>query len=307
MIPAWVSARIMALLERDRVRTIRAVLARYDRAGGALLANGLAYSALFAIVPLVLVAAGLTGLVVRDPIVRAQVIDTIANVLPPLRGLISLVLTESANAAGAISIVGAVTLVWGGSRFILAFEDAAVRIAGGLRTRNLIERNVLGFGAALMLVGSVVVGAVLAALAAFFDAAAAANGLVGVSFLTQLTLAVLPIVLAIGGVTLVYRYVFEIHPSWWATWRPSWVVALVLTVVARIFVYIAPRLIGAAATIGALATAFAALAWLSISFQAILVGAAWVSERNERRLAIEQAANAAAVGSGTEAGPTPGG
>jgi membrane protein len=307
MVPAWVSARIMALLERNRVRTIRAVLSRYDRAGGALLANGLAYSALFAIVPLVLVAAGLTGLVVRDPIVRAQVIDTIANVLPPLRGLVSLVLTESANAAGTISIIGALTLVWGGSRFILAFEDATVRIAGGLRTRNLIERNVLGFGAALMLVGSVVVGAVLAALAAFFDAAAAANGLIAVSFVTQVTLAVLPIVLAIGGVALVYRYVFEIHPTWSATWRPSWVVALVLTVVARIFVYIAPRLIGAAATIGALATAFAALAWLSISFQAILVGAAWVSERNERRLAIESAANVTAVGSGTETGPTPGG
>ncbi len=306
MIPAWVSARIMALLERDRVRTIRAVLARYDRAGGALLANGLAYSALFAIVPLVLVATGLTGLVVRDPIVRAQVIDTIANVLPPLRGLVSLVLTESASAAGAISIVGVLGLVWGGSRFILAFEDSAVRIAGGLRTRNLIERNVLGFGAALMLVGSVVVGAVLAALAAFFDAAAAANGLIGVSFLTQLTLAVLPIVLAVGGVTLVYHYVFEIHPAWSATWRPSWVVALLLTVVARIFVYIAPRLIGAAATIGALATAFAALAWLSISFQAILVGAAWVTERNERRLAIESAANGTALASGTETGPTPG-
>ncbi len=295
MIPGWVGARILALLERDRVRTIRAVLARYDRAGGALLAGGLAYSALFAIVPLALVAAGLTGLVVRDPTVRAQVIDTIANVLPPLRGLVGLVLTESANAAGTISIIGALTLIWGGSRFILAFEDATVRIAGGLRTRNLIERNLLGFGAAMVLVGSVVVGAVLAALAAFFDAAAAANGLIVVSLVTQVTLAVLPIALAVGGVALVYRYVFEIHPSWSATWRPSWIVALVLTVVARVFVYIAPRLIGAAATIGALATAFAALAWLGVSFQAILVGAAWVSERNEREVAAAAVENVAAT------------
>lgn len=282
MLPGRYGARVLALLERDRVRTIRAILARYDRAGGALLAGGLAYSALFAIVPLAIVAAGLTGLAVRDPSSRGQAIATIADVLPPLRGLVSLVLTESANAAGPISIVGAATLVWGGSRFIVAFEDATARIGGGSRTRNLIERNVLGLGAAIALVGSVVVGAVLAALAAFLDAAAAANGLGVLSLMTQLTLAVLPVMITIGAMVLVYRSAFEVRPHWTAVWRPSWVVALILTVVTRAFVYVAPRLIGAAATIGALATIFAALAWLGISFQAILVGAAWVSERAER-------------------------
>ena len=281
MLPGGWGERVLALLERDRVRTIRVVLARYDQAGGALLASGLAYSALFAIVPLALVAAGLTGLLVRDEVVRAEVIATIANVVPPLRGLVSLVLTESANAAGTISILGTATLIWGASRFILAFENAMVRIGGASRTRNVIERNVLGVAAAIVLVGAVVVGAVVAAIAAFIDAAAATDGLVVVSLFTQLTLAALPMVIAVGAMTLVFWFVFEVHPSWTAVWRPSWVVAVVLTIVARLFVYVAPRLIGAAATIGALATAFAALAWLGISFQAILVGAAWVSIRSE--------------------------
>jgi len=301
MAPGSWRARGEALLEQDRIRMLRDVLARYDRAGGALLAGGLAYSALFALVPLVLVAAGLAGLVVRDPAVREDVIATITNVLPPLRGLVTLVLTESANAAGAISIVGAVILVWGGSRFIVAFEEAMVRIAGGERTRNLLARNVFGFAAAIVLVGAVVVGAVVAAMAAFFDAAATANGFVAVSFLTQVALAVLPIAVAIGAVTVVYRFVFETRPSWSATWRPAWIVALALTIVARLFVYVAPRLIGAAATIGALATAFAALAWLGISFQAILLGAAWVSIRAERE-AGAKAAYEAAVGQGSAAG-----
>ena len=296
MAPGSWKAPFEAFLERDRVRMVRDVLARYDRAGGALLAGGLAYSALFALVPLILVAAGLAGLVVRDPAVREDVIATIANVLPPLRGLVTLVLTESANAAGTISIVGAIILVWGGSRFILAFEEAMTRIAGGARTRNVVARNVLGFAAAIVLVGAVVVGAVVAALAAFFDAAAATNGFIAVSFLTQVTLAFLPIVVAIGAVAIVYRFVFEVHPSWSATWRPAWFVALVLTVVARVFVYIAPRLIGAAATIGALATAFAALAWLGISFQAILLGAAWVSIRSEREVAARAALASEAPG-----------
>ena len=286
MLPSGWDVRLGAILERDRIRMIRLVMARYDRAGGGLLAGGLAYSALFAIVPLAIVAAGLTGLIVADPAVRDDVIGTIANVMPPLRGLISLVLDEAARSAGTISIIGAATLVWGGSRFIVAFETAMVRIAGGSRTRNLFERNALGFAAALVLVGAVVVGAILAALAAFLDAAATTNGLVVVSLLTQLTLAMLPIVVAIGAVALVYRFVFEVHPSWSATRRPSWVVALVLTIMARIFVFIAPRLIGAAATIGTLATAFAALAWLGLSFQAILLGAAWVTERQAQEAVL---------------------
>ena len=299
MSPGSWRARLEAFLEQDRVRMLRDVLARYDRAGGALLAGGLAYSALFALVPLILVAAGLAGLVVQDPAVREDVIATITNVLPPLQGLVTLVLTESANAAGTISIVGAVILVWGGSRFIVAFEEATVRVAGGKRTRNILARNLLGFATAIVLVGSVVVGAVVAAMAAFFDAAAAANGFIVVSFVTQVTLAILPVAVAIGAVSIVYRFAFEVHPGWRALWRPAWIVALVLTVVARLFVYVAPRLIGAAATIGALATAFAALAWLGISFQAILLGAAWVSVRAEREAAAKAAYEAAV---GTEGG-----
>jgi len=46
-----------------------------------------------------------------------------------------------------------------------------------------------------------------------------------------------------------------------------------------VFIYVAPRLIGAAAFLGTLATVFAALAWLGLSFQAILFGAAWIRER----------------------------
>ena len=60
---------------------------------------------------------------------------------------------------------------------------------------------------------------------------------------------------------------------------PGLAIGLVLSGLARVFIYVAPRLIGAAAFLGTLATVFAALAWLGLSFQAILFGAAWVRER----------------------------
>lgn len=267
---------------RAAVEGVLSVLGRYDAAGGALLAGGLAYSALFAIVPLALVTAGLTGLLVADPGRRAEVVDTIAGVLPPLRGLLELVLGEAAKSATALSIVGAATLIWGGSRFILAFETAMSRVAGGPRNRGVVQRNLIGLFTAILLVIAVMLGAVMAGIAAFLDAAVTGNEIPGLSLVTQLILGLLPFALAVGAVAMIYRFVPETRPSWRATWLPAVVIAVVLTVAARLFVFIAPRLIGAAATIGTLATAFAALAWLGLTFQAILIGAAWTGERHRR-------------------------
>src|SRR3970282_1275264 len=89
-----------------------------------------------------------------------------------------------------------------------------------------------------------------------------------------------PSAAAILSIALVYRLVPVLAPGWRAIVPSAIVVGVVLTVLTRVFVFIAPRLVGAAATIGAIATAFAALAWLSLSFQAILLGAAWVRQRD---------------------------
>lgn len=274
-------ARGPASIVRIVVQRVLGILARYDAAGGSLLAGGLAYSALFAIVPLALVTAGLTGLLVADPDTRAQVVDAIAGVLPPLRGLMDVVLGEAARSAAAISIFGAATLIWGGSRFILAFETALSRVAGGPRSRGVVHRNVIGLVTAILLVVTVILGALLAGLAAILDEAVAGNEILALSLVTRLTLALLPIAIAIAAMALIYRFVPESRPSWRATWIPAMTIAVILTILMRVFVFLAPRLIGAASTIGTLATAFAALAWLSLTFQAILIGAAWTGQRHE--------------------------
>jgi uncharacterized BrkB/YihY/UPF0761 family membrane protein len=85
--------------------------------------------------------------------------------------------------------------------------------------------------------------------------------------------------LALG---LVYRFVPPGHIKWRSLGLPTVVVAVALAALAQGFVLLAPRLIGAAAVLGTLATVFAALAWLGLSFQAILLGAAWIAERESR-------------------------
>ncbi|MEO8469824.1 MAG: YihY/virulence factor BrkB family protein [Chloroflexota bacterium] len=263
------------------MRQFTAVLDRYDAAGGSLLAGGLAYSALFAIVPLLLVTVGVTGLLVADPAVRNQVVKTIGDVLPPLRGLVEAVLGESARDASTISILGGLTLIWGGSRFVLAFTSAISRATGSPRTRSLIRRNLIGIATAVTLVLTVILGALFAGLAAVLDDAVASQRIIGLSFVTRLVVSLFPLVLAISAMAFVYRYVPVRRPSWGSSLLPAFIVAVALTMLTRAFVFVAPRLIGAAAAVGSLATAFAALAWLALTFQAILIGAAWVGERHE--------------------------
>jgi membrane protein len=276
--PGW-TARLAAVLGGGPVAVLRGVLDRYDAAGGALLAGGLAYSALFALVPLTVLMAGLIGLLVVDEARQAAVVEAVASVLPPLRELVGLVLTEAAGIAGAISVLGGLALVWGASRFVVAFEGAMGRIFGGTRRRGLVTRNVVAVVAVLGLIGAAVVGAVLAGLASFLEAAEANGGPV-VGIVIGVGLAIGPAVVATGSLALVYRLVPVIAPRWEAVLPPALAAGILLSVLTRLFVFVAPRLIGAAATIGVLATAFAALAWLGLSFQAILLGAAWVRQRD---------------------------
>jgi membrane protein len=259
------------------------ILDRYNAGGGGLLAGGLAYAALFAIVPGMLLLAGVVGLLFADPVERAKAVAVVVEVLPPLRDLIEAVLTEAASAAGPVSIVGAIVLVWGTSRFVVAFEDAIARVMGGDRRRGFFISNLAALGAVVLMIAAIVLSTLLSGALAFIDAGVESGVLGVLGDAVEIALAVLPIMVTIGTTILVYRIVPVQAPPWRAVLVPGLAAGIALTILASVFVFVAPRLIGAAAFIGTLATAFAALAWLSLSFQALLFGAAWVRDRAARQ------------------------
>jgi membrane protein len=263
------------------VVVLRRVLDRYGAAGGGLLAGGLAYAALFAIVPAVLLLAGVVGLFVGDPIDRARFVEILGSVLPPLHELVQVVLDEAARSAGPVSLIGAIVLLWGTSRFAVAFQEAIARVMGGNRERGLLARNLGALVAVALMIAAIIASTLLSGVLAFLEAAASEGVLGVVGEAISLALGLLPILVTMGAMILVYRIVPTPAPPWRTVVLPGIAAGLALTVVARVFAYLAPRLIGAAALLGTLATAFAALAWLALSFQAILLGAAWVRERLE--------------------------
>lgn len=258
------------------------VQARYDQVDGGLLAGGLAYAALFAIVPAVLLVIAIVGLVLGDPIKRQDAITFVATVLPPLHGLVQAILDEAGRDAGALGLIGAATLAWGASRFVLTFTDAVARAMGHRSRRGALARNVAAVLAVLLLPFAIVAAATLAGLTSFLDLARQ-QGVVGViGDAASFALGFLPAVATVLVVALVYRLVPTPRASWRALRLPALVAGVVLTVLLQVFVFLAPRFIGTAALLGTIATVFATLAWLSMSFQVILLGAAWVGDREAR-------------------------
>ena len=87
--PMDARALLARILEQPRVVAVRTVLNTYGRAAGGLLANGLAFSALFAAIPTTLLVLGVAGWVgAGDPTIRDQISAALVAALPPLADLI---------------------------------------------------------------------------------------------------------------------------------------------------------------------------------------------------------------------------
>jgi membrane protein len=283
-------ARVEPIVGSGAIRMALRVLARYDLAGGSLLASGLAYTALFAFVPAILLLLGISGAFVADPKARLQIVVNIGTVLPPLRGLVITALDQVSQNAAPLSAIGVIGLVWGASRFYVALETAMANVFATGAKRNFFLQTLLGLVSVVALVAAVLLATFLAGLASYLQASV----VVGVTpapavspitnFLAGVLLNLVGPVAAFGAVVLVYVVVPPHRASWRAILLPAVAVAIALTAVTLLFVYAAPRLIGAAAVLGTLATVFAALAWLGLSFQALLLGAAWAREREDDRV-----------------------
>src|SRR5687767_9203206 len=94
------------LLDRPRVAYVRAVVDVYGRAPGGLLANGLAFAALFAAFPVALVTLGVAGWLVDAPAVQERLARALGALLPPLRDLVDQALGTLSRGAILSSVVG---------------------------------------------------------------------------------------------------------------------------------------------------------------------------------------------------------
>ena len=275
------AAILERFLDRPRVVELRTVLDAYGRAPGGLLANGLAFAALFAAFPVALVTLGVAGWLVDDPTIQAQLAQAIRTLVPPLSDLVDQALLTLSDGAAITSAVGLVGLVWTVSQFYGTLDVAFSRIFADRQERDVLRRTARGFVSVAGLVGVVVALIIGGSLAAAAEVLLPASS-IALSGLGRV-LGSLPVVTAVGvlAVAIVYRVVPPRAPTAMAIWLPALIAGVAIVALSQLFLFVAPRLIGAALVTGSLATAFIALAWLSITFQILLVGAAWVRVRDD--------------------------
>jgi membrane protein len=260
------------------------VLDIYGHAAGGLLANGLAFSALFASIPTTLLVLGVAGWLTNDPSVRTAVAEVLVNAFPPLADLIDESLATMSQGAAATSILGIIGLVWTVSQFYGALDVAFARIYSIDPERDVVRRTARGLLVVAILVVSIVGLIVLATIGSALEAIHPADLPVVGTLSRALGSTPVMIALAVGVVFVVYHELPPKPPAWRSAVVPAVVVGVIAVVLSQVFTFLVPRLVGVAALAGSLASAFVALAWLSFTFQALLYGAAWVRVRDRNEL-----------------------
>ena len=115
-----------------------------NEAAAPLFAAALAFATLFAVIPLILLVAGVIGWLIQDPVQREALLDQLVNLVPPLADLFEQTLDNLAQASGTLSIIGLVGLLWGSSSFYGALDEVMRRIFPGGGIRDQVARRIRG-------------------------------------------------------------------------------------------------------------------------------------------------------------------
>ena len=265
------------IIGTPRVALARRVLDRFGAVDGGLLAAGIAYNAVLALIPLALLATGFAGVLLSDPASRADLVRVLAGVMPPLAGVVDEIVAGLSRASPSISLVGLVLAAWGTSRLYAALEAAIALLDPSVPRRSLIRRTARRLGSIAVI--AVVVLATLAAAPLLAIAVEVSDASAGLRPLLDALLAFVPPVLGAAALAAVYHLVPAARPSWRSIAVPAVVGSVALVVVTRVFVFVAPRVFGANLVYGTLGALLVGLTWLDLAFTVVLLGAAWVGER----------------------------
>ena len=289
-----VPAVVERLLRRPLVIEVQKVLDTYGKGPGGLLANGLAFSTLFATFPIALLILGVAGLFATDPDAQQRIADALKELFPPLSELVDSALAAVSAGAAAASILGLIGVLWTVSQFYATLDVAFARIFDDRPGRDMVGRTLRGVLLVVGIIAVVVALFIVGALSALFRTILP-DELATLEFAGDI-IASWPFLLVLGIVTVggLYRLVPAGTPKWQAIWLPAVLVGVAVVVLSQVFLRLVPLLVGAAAVAGSLASAFIALAWLSFSFQALLYGAAWVRVRDDRMRGVEPVGSALA-------------
>jgi membrane protein len=264
-------ARVLGV---PRIGMAHAVYSRYAASSGPVLARGLAFVALFALVPALLAVLSVVGIFVKDPALQAQIVDIVAETLPPLAPLIEEALQSFSGLAATTGLVSVVLLLWSASGLVRALDGAFRVIFEDSGEGRTPIRDVIAVVAVAIWVFA---GAVVLVLLTLPGPLGEIIGTPG-----PLTKAAASLAAITALTALAYRFVPRPRPGWRMLALPAVATGLAMFALTSLFGLLGPLLFGSAQLYGAFGALFLGLIWLGTVTQILLLGGAWVAERDRR-------------------------
>jgi membrane protein len=245
----------------------------------------LSYYTVFSLAPLILIVISIAGLVFGEEAVRGELFGQLrglmgADAATAVEGLLAGVSKPSEGAIG--TAVGIGLLVVGATTVFGELQDALDRIwRAPARDKSsgiwgLVRARLLSFGLilglAFLLVVSLVLGAVIAAVGNVFD-----SWLAGWETVAQLINLVIGFGLTMVVFAIIYKWMPRVHVAWHDVWVGAGVTALLFTIGKFLIgLYIGKS--GVASSFGAAGSLVVIFVWVYWSSQVFLLGAefTWV-------------------------------
>jgi membrane protein len=275
----------------------------------------LAYYTLFSIAPLLLIVIGVAGLAFGDDAARGEIFGQLNDLMgPDGAAAVERLLAQADKPQGGViaTVSGAAMLLLGAMTVFGELQNALDRIwrAPARKTASgwwtLLRSRLLSFGMilgiAFLLMVSLVVSAVLAALGKFWGWAFGG---------WELVAHFLDIAVSFGFVTVLFALIYKLIPRVQVRWRDVWIGAAVtaaLFAVGKLLIGLYLGRSTVASAFGAAGSLVVMMVWVYYSAQIFLLGAefTWVyahtygSRRGERRPRPE---DSAAVAPRSPSGP----
>jgi membrane protein len=261
---------LAAGLVQGRIGVLVRAVSSYLDAGGPLLSAGLAYYALFALLPLLVVLALLVGTVLTADAAMALVERLTGAVLPgAASGMVVDTLRALEAQRGTIGLLAALGLLWSATTglgvLIQGVDRAFQRPSGTDMVRHRLKGLAIVLVLGLFLLGALAASVLIRVLATV--------GLDGTGLVSQLANA-LSWLLPVVGLMALYRWGPALRPPWVAVTVAAGAAGLSWRLALMLFAWYLTRGFDRYQVVyGALTGAIVLLLWLYVSASIVLLGA----------------------------------
>ncbi len=249
---------------------------RYGAAGGGVTAAGLAYSVLVAILPTLLILVSILGFMVSDPAERDRILAMLAAQVPPLEELIGEMLKQISAGAWTFSLIGLIGLIWGASRVYAALDTSVALFFPREPRRDIVRQTIESLACVVFFLGSVLGAVALLIWVADLSIVPTANA---DAVLRRLVAVLLLTGWLVSALWLSYWYIPARHITARDALVPAIAAGVAVSFLTQIFAIIAPIFFKSLRIYGTFFALFAALIWLSLCTQVVLLGVSWVARR----------------------------